>query len=118
MQNACISIYRKEPWRFFKIPFVRPENLEEYDFVDEFKLSTRTLKTEVIVEIMKAYIGRSFDGNLVELLDTHGMKLIVRSVENKKIPPDFTDKDDHYYQKLFQDIGKLHTIPLKGEYYR
>lgn len=108
-ENACTSIYREKPWMFFKIPFVRPEDVKLFNFVDEFKLSTRIFDTDTIVKILEAYIDESFDGNLVEILDTHGMKKVVKSVDNKSIPDGYYKKvgSDRYCRELFGKVGEV-----------
>jgi hypothetical protein len=113
IDNACKSEY-KDPWKFFSIPFLRPEDIPRYVFVTEFKLSTRTLSTSQIIKILKAYItglkGERYKGNLVELLDTHGMKEVVKEVPNEKVPDDYYKyiHEPDYCKELFSKIGKIH----------
>jgi len=108
IQNACVSEYKKEPWRVLCVPFVRPEDLFRYDFISEFKLSTRVMSTDLIVKVLRAYSSKMYIGNLVDLLDTHGMKTIVKSIDNHLIPSEYFEKysDDEYCKELFSKIGE------------
>lgn len=89
IENACVSIYREEPWRVLTVPFILPEHLDKYDFVDEFKLSTRTFSTDKIVKVLDAYVN-GFDGNIVELLDTAGLSRVIKGLRD--LPKGYFDK--------------------------
>ncbi len=55
----------------FKSRWIRPEDLNKYEAmgIDTFKISGRTRSTEWILNVVKAYVSRKYDGNLIDLLD-------------------------------------------------
>ena len=70
----CIEIYKKNPLKIFRIPFIPPEAVAQYaPFADYYKLSTRTFSTAGIETCLKAYIEENFRGNLLSLLDCPGL---------------------------------------------
>ena len=70
----CIEIYRRDPLKLFRIPFIPPEAVSRYEeFVDYCKLSTRVFPTYRIETCLKAYIDRHFSGNLLTILDSPGI---------------------------------------------
>jgi len=71
----CMEIYRHDPRKIFRIPFVPPEALGHYRLLaDYYKLSTRAFPTEQIKKCLTAYIKNRFSGNLLEILDCPGLR--------------------------------------------
>ncbi len=72
--------------------FVRPEDIYLYEgFFDGAKLATRVNPRPV--QVLRAYLGRSFSGNLAELLEPdHSKELYPYALENSKLPKDFGEK--------------------------
>jgi collagenase-like PrtC family protease len=117
IDNACVSVYKKEPWKFFLIPFIRPEDIMRYEFAQEWKISTRVLSTKNVIKVLKAYIDGKSTPNLLDILDTHGMKSVIKSIDSSKIPMDFFIKiskcgnecdDCHYCKELFKEVGEVY----------
>ena len=54
--------------------WIRPEDLVHYEALgyDSFKLAGRNLPTEVLITRLKAYAGRRYDGNLLDLVQDFG----------------------------------------------
>ncbi len=66
-----LCLYRKltEPVELLKSPWVRPEDLPHYEALgyDRFKITERFKRTPLLVEHVKAYENRRYDGNLLDL---------------------------------------------------
>lgn len=64
--------YRKilEPMNFIRADWIRPEDLHYYEEIgiDKFKFVDRSMTTEKIRLIVEAYVRRSYEGNLLDLL--------------------------------------------------
>jgi collagenase-like PrtC family protease len=70
----CSKIYNMNPMKIFRIPFVPPEHLDVYAaVVDHYKLTTRVFTTSKIESVLQAYIQRSWNGNLLDILDCPGL---------------------------------------------
>ncbi len=69
--EKCISFRVRYPELIIKSPWIRPEDLKVYEALgmDYFKMSGRANTVSWIINCMKAYAERSFEGNLMELLD-------------------------------------------------
>ncbi|MBM4341065.1 MAG: hypothetical protein FJ110_16150 [Deltaproteobacteria bacterium] len=66
-----LCLYRKltEPVELLKSPWIRPEDLPHYEALgyDRFKITERFKRTPLLVEHVKAYENRRFDGNVLDL---------------------------------------------------
>jgi collagenase-like PrtC family protease len=82
-KRSCITLIKKHPEKFFSIPFVRPEDIRNYGFVDYFKLATRTMATGKIGLILDAYVNEKFEGDLLFLLSTKALFEYFTDVDNK-----------------------------------
>ena len=68
--NRCINMRVRDKELIIKSPFIRPEDLKEYDkLVDIYKLSGRSHPIGWIKRVLNAYLNRNYDGNLMEILD-------------------------------------------------
>lgn len=69
--EKCISFRVRYPELIIKSPWIRPEDLGYYEAIgiDVFKMSGRANTISWIIDVMKAYSYRSYDGNLMDLLD-------------------------------------------------
>ncbi|MEI6438392.1 MAG: U32 family peptidase [Candidatus Omnitrophota bacterium] len=70
----CTAQKLREPERFLMADWIRPEDLAHYERLgyDNFKLSGRNLPTEVLLRRLKAYHGRHYEGNLLDLIQDFG----------------------------------------------
>lgn len=78
------------PVEWIKKPFIRPEDVEYYErnnCADIFKLVFRSDRSEVLKQVYDAYFSGRFDGDLFEIVNTHGTSGIY--CDNTKFPPDF-----------------------------
>jgi collagenase-like PrtC family protease len=69
--DKCISIRVRDPSQIIRSPWIRPEDLKEYEAIgiDNFKITGRANAVNWIINCMRAYARRSFEGNLLELID-------------------------------------------------
>lgn len=111
-KRSCITLLRKHPEKFFQIPFVRPEDLSKYEFVDYFKIATRTMDTIKIGLILEAYINERFEGDLLFLLSGKGIFDYFSEVDNRVLTEnDFfnkiTSKDSDIFAKEMLEKASL-----------
>jgi collagenase-like PrtC family protease len=67
----CLSLRIRNPEQIIKSPWIRPEDLSEYKHItDMFKIGGRTHFIEWILNNVNAYYNQSYDGNLLDLLDS------------------------------------------------
>jgi len=66
-----LCLYRKltEPVELLKSPWIRPEDIAHYEDLgyDHFKITERFKRTPLLLEHVKAYENRYYDGNLLDL---------------------------------------------------
>ena len=66
-----LCLYRKltEPVELLKSPWIRPEDLPHYEDIgyDHFKITERFKRTPLLLEHVKAYENRRYDGNILDL---------------------------------------------------
>ncbi len=69
-QVYCQRMKLGKPDELIKARWIRPEDVGDYDEVgiDSLKLLERFRNTETMMQVVRAYEQRRFDGNLVELL--------------------------------------------------
>jgi collagenase-like PrtC family protease len=65
----CLHRKLMEPVELLKSPWIRPEDLSHYEALgyDRFKITERFKRTPLLVEHVKAYENRRYDGNLLDL---------------------------------------------------
>jgi collagenase-like PrtC family protease len=89
------------PERIIKGGFIRPEDLHHYEAVgiNQFKLDTRVLTTDHIMERVQAYTSRRYDGDLKRLLSVFpiGFKTRVSELEERPSAPE----DDPAFAEFF-----------------
>jgi len=66
-----LCLYRKltDPVELLKSPWIRPEDIPHYENVgyDHFKITERFKRTPLLLEHVKAYENRRYEGNLLDL---------------------------------------------------
>jgi len=69
--EKCISLRVREPTLIIRSPWIRPEDVPEYEKIgiDIIKISGRANTTQWIIDTMKSYTSGHHKGNLLELLD-------------------------------------------------
>jgi hypothetical protein len=63
-------MYNTEPWRILSSPWIRPEDIKFYEEIgiNVFNLQVGDEEIERLEDIVNAYIKRSYNGNLINLL--------------------------------------------------
>jgi len=69
--DKCISIRVRDPAQIIRSPWIRPEDMKEYEAIgiEDFKISGRANAVNWIINCMDAYSQGTFKGNLLEVLD-------------------------------------------------
>jgi collagenase-like PrtC family protease len=66
-----LCLYRKltDPVELLKSPWIRPEDIPHYEAIgyERFKITERFKRTSLLLEHVKAYENRRYDGNLLDL---------------------------------------------------
>ncbi len=111
--NKCINMRVRNKELIIKSPFIRPEDLKEYDkLVDIYKISGRSHPIGWIIRVLNAYLYRNYNGNLMELLDcpreleSHyyiDNKLLDGAIDKWKICDKFCNKCD-YCKNLAENV--------------
>jgi collagenase-like PrtC family protease len=67
----CLSLRINDPQQLIKSPWIRSEDLREYRHItDTFKIGGRTQFVNWILNAVDAYANESYEGNLMDLLDS------------------------------------------------
>ncbi len=98
----CLEEYIKSPW-------VRPEDLKFYEDIgiEHFKVTERDFPTNELVKRVKAYAERNYDGNLLDLIQGHGvikdtsLKLVKKAVNTRS--------------EIYNEIKRVRGIGVKRE---
>jgi collagenase-like PrtC family protease len=65
----CIQQSKSDPSQIFKSSWIRPEDARKYgEITHYFKLVGRTSSKSMIIRALEAYLGESWDGDLLELM--------------------------------------------------
>ena len=86
---TCAEKLLSNPVEILKSAFIRPEDLHYYEEagVDNIKLVERSMTTDALARIVKAYTQRSYDGNMMDLI--HGLSKYI-----------IYNKDKYYWKGL------------------
>ncbi|HEY3356416.1 MAG TPA: U32 family peptidase [Polyangia bacterium] len=69
----CNAIRLKEPVNYLRANWIRPEDLGLYEELGyhNFKIVERNTPTQILLDRVKAYAGRRYDGNLLDLVQNY-----------------------------------------------
>ena len=70
---VCNNIRLRDPVNYLRANWIRPEDLSLYEDMGyhNFKIVERNSPTQVLLERVKAYAGRRYDGNLLDLVQNY-----------------------------------------------
>ena len=70
----CTEMKLRDPVNFLRSEWIRPEDLHLYEEMgyDRFKIAERDIPTPLLVLRVKAYAGRRYEGNLLDLVQPYG----------------------------------------------
>lgn len=94
---------------YIKSPWVRPEDIKYYEEigVEHFKITERGFPTSELVKRVKAYYNGSYDGNLIDLVQGHG----VVEADNLKLEK----KDVKTRQDIYKEIKRVRGLGVPRE---
>ena len=74
---ACTAARLRDPMNYIRAVWIRPEDLHRYESMGyhDFKILERNAPTQVMVERVRAYASRRFDGNLLDLMQPYGYRV-------------------------------------------
>ncbi len=120
---GCMQLLDKQPHRLLQSPFIRPEDAESYlDQVDFILLCGRAQGADFLKKTISAYINRSHDGNLLDLLDSMNWLSEHLYVENTALSFDFANmlsvcnnrcNSCGFCMELFQTISRSRSQSTK-----
>ncbi|NOZ84985.1 MAG: peptidase U32 [Deltaproteobacteria bacterium] len=66
----CLNYKLSEPINYLRANWIRPEDLHHYEAIgyENFKIVERNTPTKILLERVNAYVNRSYDGNLLDLV--------------------------------------------------
>lgn len=83
---GCQAYFNLRPHAFLKSPFIRPEDTHHYQGIaDGIKLCGRTRGVRFLKKCIRAYLDESFDGNLLDLMDTPEVLARQYHVDNARL---------------------------------
>lgn len=70
---VCNELRLREPVNYLRANWIRPEDLHLYEDMGfhNFKIVERNTPTQILLERVKAYSGRRYDGNLLDLVQNY-----------------------------------------------
>ncbi|MHC1566204.1 MAG: U32 family peptidase [Candidatus Syntropharchaeia archaeon] len=85
--DRCMSMRVKDPSLIIRSGWIRPEDVKVYEKIgfEFFKIGGRGEHTNWIINCMKTYLERSYDGNLMNLLDVPGILRDLFYIPNKEL---------------------------------
>lgn len=97
-----ISEYIKSPW-------IRPEDIKYYEDIgiEHFKITERGFPTIELVKRVKAYVERTYDGNLLDLIQGHGV------VESDSL--EFKKRNVSSREEIYNEIKRVRGLGVKRE---
>jgi len=70
----CSKMKMQNPVNYIRSDWIRPEDLHHYEDIgyQRFKIVERNLPTEIMLKRVKAYSAKSYNGNLIDLIQPYG----------------------------------------------
>ncbi len=70
---VCNQLRLEEPVNYLRANWIRPEDLHLYEELGyhNFKIVERNTPTQILLERVRAYAGRRYDGNLLDLVQNY-----------------------------------------------
>lgn len=94
---------------YIKSPWVRPEDIKYYENIgiENFKITERSFPTEELVKRVEAYVNRSYEGNLLDLIQGHGVCANNKLKTKKR---DVTTKEE-----IYEEIKRVRGLGVRRE---
>ena len=105
----CTMKKFSEPVEILKARWIRPEDLTAYEAIgyDRFKVVERFKKTGVLLETVRAYDRRRFDGNLIDILTLTNPDVYL------KPDMEYFNKPEHVNVPFIAQVGGLMDFALR-----
>ncbi|MGZ3535159.1 MAG: U32 family peptidase [Thermodesulfobacteriota bacterium] len=106
-----LCLYRKltDPVELLKSPWIRPEDISYYENLgyDHFKITERFKRTPLLLEHVKAYENRHYDGNLLDLFT------LPRKGAFTPIHLEYFIKPEHVNIMKISELGKVFDLEVR-----
>lgn len=106
-----LCLYRKltEPVELLKSPWIRPEDLSHYENIgyDHFKITERFKRTPFLVEHVRAYQNRRYDGNLLDFFT------LPRKGAFTPVHLEYFIKPEHVNIMKVSELGKVFDLEVR-----
>jgi len=89
---GCINYLNHNPSDILKSPFIRPEDIYNYNFIDIIKLSGKVRPFTYLQNSFIAYNSGKYDKNLLDLLDSVSIFNEKYYMFNDQFPKDFFER--------------------------
>jgi collagenase-like PrtC family protease len=101
----CNQIRLREPVNYLRANWIRPEDLHYYEKLgyETFKIVERNTPTQILLERVKAYSERRYDGNLLDLVQNY-------AYPKEKLGA--VGKDAYSFRRMLKYFIKPRTINL------
>jgi hypothetical protein len=82
----CLTRKLSDPVNYVKSPWIRPEDTHHYEAIGytSFKILERDAPTATLVKRTRAYHDRTYDGNLIDIVQCYGFKDARSSTQPKR----------------------------------
>lgn len=113
--HCCQEYELKHLEEYIKSPWIRPEDLYEYEKigVEHFKITERDFPTDEIIKRVDAYTNRVYEGNLLDLIQGHGWTRA--NIEDKKL---VKRKKANSEEEIIDEICNIRGIGRERKYPR
>ena len=90
---GCARRLAEAPWRLFRSPFIRPEDMVAYEgLCDVIKVCGRTRGPDFLAAAARSYLDERHQGNLLDLMDTLEWMIPIWEVDNRALPGDYLSR--------------------------
>ena len=102
---VCNELRLREPVNIIRANWIRPEDLSIYEDLGyhNFKIVERNTPTQILLERVKAYSARRYDGNLLDLVQNYAYP--IEKMNGK-------GKDAYSYRRMFKYFVKPQVVNL------
>lgn len=91
LTNYCVALRGQKPEELLKSPFVLPQHLKFYrKITSSFKIVGRTRTTQEILQMTRAYLEETFQGNLLDIMSS--ATPLVKNKYGYNIPAELLDE--------------------------
>ncbi|MBM9536723.1 hypothetical protein [Desulfobulbus alkaliphilus] len=121
---GCMRLIDQKPHKLLLSPFIRPEDIDLFLYhIDTIKLCGRTLGSDFLMNAIRAYRLRRYDGNLLDLMDALSWLAGRLHVNNRMLSFDFANmlsqcdkrcQQCGFCKELFDSIAHPQPLTIKN----